>query len=351
MADRSENAQWIAQQAAAVAKSWFRVVEIPEEAHPALLAEYAKGPPSRDRFMGIAREWQAKEQAKDLRRFLCLAESATDEEVDRHIEEARKEKGLPPLPKPGPTTVADLAVEIGTLRQEWMSEPNDRDNLFWAPFRLGRLWDKARQIPNTSPPPALTIPAKGPVNDMQAALGALDDLLRWCEPARSDKPAAASSKAKAADKRSWTQPDLDAAIGAEIEKYSEMIAAAKKGKTIAKQFGRNALANRLGVKSPRMVSLSQPWLELADSLGLSRKSRRRGKVGLEIALEQKADADDSNVAATAVHRETTAILEKAIADAKDQRKRRNFEAIRDKFALGEMTDEQAREAVALLQDG
>jgi len=170
------------------------------------------------------------------------------------------------------------------------------------------------------------------------------------------QPGQGRTKTTPSDKRSWTQPELDAKIRSEIEDNPELIAAAKKGKTGAKReakklFGRNAIAKRLEVKSARMVSLSKPWQELADAVGLPRKSGRRSlaKVGLAIGLEQHADADDSSAAADVIRRETMAILERAVAEAKTQQKRHEFEATHDKFVLGEMTDEQARQTVAVLQ--
>jgi hypothetical protein len=165
----------ITESAAAVAESWFRNVNIPDDAIPALLKEYAKGAPGRDHWERIAEEWQWQEA----------------ERLDR---ERREKNDLPPLPSPGPITVADLAAEIRTLQAEWISEPDDRDNRFWAPCRLGILWNKARRIPGAAPPPRLAIAVKQPVRDMQEAIGALDDLLRWCDenkPGHSSEPAAA----------------------------------------------------------------------------------------------------------------------------------------------------------------
>jgi hypothetical protein len=167
---------------------------------------------------------------------------------------------------------------------------------------------------------------------------------------------------EAAGKRSWTQPKLDHAINREIEKYHELIVGAKGGrkgarKDAKKLFRRNALAKRLGVKAPRMVSLSKPWQELANAIGLPRKSRDSqppaAKVGLAIALEEKADADDTTVADEAIRRETLRIIEGAIesASSKDSRgveHRKHFEDIREAFNQGTMTDDQARETVAEL---
>jgi hypothetical protein len=165
MGDRIERAQWTAQQAAAVAKSWFQVVEIPEEAHPALLAEYAKGAPDRDRYERIAQEW------------------LDAHEWDPVAHKWRERKTLPPLPAPPKPTVAALRAEIQTERSEWIAQGNDRDNLFWAPRRLARWWNSAAQIEGTPPPPLMPAPLPGRVSDIQQAIGAANVLLRWCEAA------------------------------------------------------------------------------------------------------------------------------------------------------------------------
>ncbi len=164
------------------------------------------------------------------------------------------------------------------------------------------------------------------------------------------------AKAKAPEKLPWTQPELDAAIRSDIEKHADMIANAKKGKAGAKReaqkfFGRNAVVKRLGVKegSAGLVSKSKPWLELADAIGLRRKSGRGAKVGLNIALEQKADADDSSVAAVATSRETEARIQAAIESATGKKEKEGFVVLLDKFTRGEVTDDQAREIVATLQ--
>lgn len=163
---------------------------------------------------------------------------------------------------------------------------------------------------------------------------------------------------KPTEKRDWTQPPLDAAIRAEIDKYGELIAAAMHGKAGAKReakklFARNTIADRLGVKagSRNMVTKSKPWQELADAVGLRRKSGRRGvvKVGLPIALEQQADADDSNVAADAIRRETETTIEAAIKNAKGREQKKGLVELLDKYTSGEMTDDQAYEIVATLQ--
>lgn len=184
MADGIEKSHKIAEDFAAVAKDWFQMVGIPDEAIPSLLAEYAKGTPGRDGWERIADEWHAEKE-------------------ERHQEEWRKAENrrrakeglppLPPLPASGPMVVADLEAEIHTQQVEWMSEPDDRDNRFWAPVRLRALWNKARQIPNTSPPPRLTIPFNGPVKSMEEALGAADDLLAWCQAEKSPRKAVAGT--------------------------------------------------------------------------------------------------------------------------------------------------------------
>ena len=333
----------LAESAAKVAERYFReVVGIPDEAIPALLAEYEKGPPGREHFERIAGEWQCKE-------------------AERVDSEWRTVHGPPLLPSPTAPlpliTVAGIRANIREKQQWWMEKPVGGIHLLLAHGNISEWWDAARVIEGAPPIPPMPPPLPGRVSDIQQALAAADVLLRWCDEADAPKhpvaPAAHPAKAKAAGKRSWTQPELDTKIRSEIEKYPDLIAAVKKGKTGAKRdarkmFGRNALAKRLGVKSSRMVSLSTPWQELADSLGLLRKSRRRAKVGLDVALEQKADADHSNVAAEAIRRETKRIIEGAIESAKGKNQKASFVSLLEKFDLGEVTDDQARRIVETL---
>jgi hypothetical protein len=156
--------------------------------------------------------------------------------------------------------------------------------------------------------------------------------------------------------RTWTQAELDAAIRAEIETHANLIADVRKGDADAKQkakslFGRNALADRLGLKSGsrNMVSASAPWRELADAIGLKRKSLKGSRIGLEIALEKTADADNGSEAGKAIRRETVAMIEGAIKSVKSKGEKAGLVDLLEKFNLGEVLDERARQIVNTLQ--
>ena len=190
-------------------------------------------------------------------------------------------------------------------------------------------------------------------NPQQVAVVIAEHIEEATEAAR---PTATKNKRRV-DNRSWTQPELDAAIQAEIDKHGEAIAAAMSGKkgavkAIKELFCRNTLADRLKIKpgSRRMVTQSRPWSKLADAVGLPRKSRQRGmaKVGLAIALEQKADDDGSNVAADVTRRETVAIIEASIQSAKGKKQKAGIADLLEKYNLGEVTDDNARAIVATL---
>ena len=82
--------------------------------------------------------------------------------------------------------------------------------------------------------PADARPLPGPSDDPQQGLAAADVRLDWCD--QMDAPAATDkAKTKAADKRSWTQPELNTVMETEIAKYSEAIAAARKGGKVARR--------------------------------------------------------------------------------------------------------------------
>lgn len=176
------------------------------------------------------------------------------------------------------------------------------------------------------------------------------------EEASEPKKPVAPKKNKRTDERSWTQPELDAAICTEIRNYNTMIAAAKRGnagakKEVRKIFGRNHLATHLKMKpgSRGMVTKSNPWLELAKDVGLRRKSLRGAKMGLKIAMEKKADADDSTVADEVIRNETVTILKSAIQSTNGSEQKQGLTDLLEKYTLGDVTDNQARTIVATLQ--
>ena len=148
-----------------VPESWFREVGIPDEDIPALLAEYARGAPGRERWEHIAQEWECKE-------------------AERRDREWRTAHGLPPWAAPPKLTVAALREEIRQRQLEWITDREDRpSDLFFAPLCLARWWDAARLIEGAPAPPLMPAPLPGRLSDIQQALGAADVLLQWCDQA------------------------------------------------------------------------------------------------------------------------------------------------------------------------
>jgi len=101
-------------------------------------------------------------------------------------------------------------------------------------------------------------------------------------------------------KTSWRQTEVNAAVQRYIDRHADVLAAARErcpdaieaAKTI---FGRNLITRELGIKSEAMVGKCPVWRAIADELGITRKrSSRKNKIGLGIALEQQAeDAGDT----------------------------------------------------------
>ncbi|MCL2649067.1 MAG: hypothetical protein FWD61_19055 [Phycisphaerales bacterium] len=179
--------------------------------------------------------------------------------------------------------------------------------------------------------------------------------------------------------QSWTQTDLDNAIrqykAERAGAYADLCEAVRKGSAAAKKrakevYGRNAIARALGVKSKAMVSKSQAWLAIAGELNFplnrsrrtqgTRHTQRTGKIGHDIAVEEKSatpEAGADNAPAEqrleAVERqETIRRINKLARSGKTAKKRaENEEAADDitqKLQCGEYTDDQARELVDIV---
>ena len=184
------------------ATEFFRALLIPENQIPSLVEKSPGGGP--DEWDRIADDWRQDQRNRTLREL------------------------QPNTAKPDPAT---LRASIKMYREWWIESPQDFVNLY--PI-LADWWNTARLIEGTSPPPPIPIQPSlsGQVaDDVQVALTAADTLLVWCG---QDK--APDKKYKRQDnKQSWTQPELDAAISADIEKHAELIAAAKRGKAGGKR--------------------------------------------------------------------------------------------------------------------
>ena len=131
--------------------------------------------------------------------------------------------------------------------------------------------------------------------------------------------------------------------------YNELVnrvQAGKKGAALAakKMFGRNAIARELRVRSAAMVSKSPVWQGIADALNLRKSKVTRGaKIGLDIAIEEKAQQDSVPVIDSAIRCETIEMIESRLPRAE-------AEPIVERLHRGDMTDSQARELVAILSE-
>ena len=155
-------------------------------------------------------------------------------------------------------------------------------------------------------------------------------------------------------KRSWTQADLDEAIreykAERASSYKDMVTGIKASKAGAKKsarkvFGRNAVARALGVKASAMVSNSLVWQRIAEELKLQgvRKGQTRSskqRIGLDIAIEEKAEATGESVVDQVVRDETIRLLKKSMPAAAAE------DAI-EKLVRGEISDDQARELIEI----
>ncbi len=155
-------------------------------------------------------------------------------------------------------------------------------------------------------------------------------------------------------KQSWTQPDLDKAIeeykarrSSNFHQLVECVQRGDKGakKAAQKIFGRNAIARALGVKASAMVSKSPVWCGIAGALGL-REAAAKKKIGLNIAMEERAVAAPVTEVDRVIRRETVGIIRQAFPDTSQGRA--CAEATIEKLTRGEMTDDQAREMVETL---
>ncbi|HQL72605.1 MAG TPA: hypothetical protein PLD58_05460 [Phycisphaerae bacterium] len=189
-----------------------------------------------------------------------------------------------------------------------------------------------------------------------------------------------SAKTPLPAKRSWTQPELDEAIreyqAKRSARYQELVGIIdtpnlpEGKKMVARQaaqriFGRNVIAEELGVKAAKMVSQSPAWIAIANALELRRKSGGEpttvrstpGKrIGLDIAVEKAAvvsaepssDYTSADAAIDRDERETTLREIRRLAESKRPRSMNDAKALLRDYQAGEMTDVQVRATVRTL---
>jgi hypothetical protein len=156
--------------------------------------------------------------------------------------------------------------------------------------------------------------------------------------------------------RSWTQPDLNAAIieykAKRASTYQDLVAGVKAGRPGAKKsaqqmFGRNAISRELGVRAKAMVSKSPEWLAIAEELQLShgkdRNKRKLAKVGLDIAIEARGADASQTVLDIAIQNETIRLVRASLPNAEAA-------ALIEKLQCGEITDEHARMVVDVVKE-
>ncbi|MFH1265789.1 MAG: helix-hairpin-helix domain-containing protein [Planctomycetota bacterium] len=152
--------------------------------------------------------------------------------------------------------------------------------------------------------------------------------------------------------RSWTEPELDKGL----EKYKAqrssiyhgLIGQVERGgkgakKAAQKKFGRNAIGKALGVKrgSWGMISDSPVWQAMADALGLPRKrgpvTVKRKRIGLDLAIEEKAEAEGDSVFQEVALQETIRKIDESDLPPKFT------DPLKNRLILGEVTTEQAEQ--------
>jgi hypothetical protein len=164
------------------------------------------------------------------------------------------------------------------------------------------------------------------------------------------------SDGKQAPKRSWTQVDLDEAIrkykSQRASAYRDLVNGVKQGlpgaiKSARDLFGRNVIMRALGVKSAAMVSKSLVWQAIADDLQLRRPAqsaprRPKQRMGLDMAMEDQAQATGTSILGQVVEQEAIRLIKNAMPAAM-------ADATIEKLRRGDITDDDARELVAVFQ--
>jgi hypothetical protein len=201
------------------------------------------------------------------------------------------------------------------------------------------------------------------VEDVEDALEAVVRYLRQqSQPAGTAGPQTAVPRVPSAVSgspplRSWTQPDLDAAIykyvaerGASYKSLRDAVERNQKGAVEAarEMFGRNVVAAALGVKAKAMVSKSPAWREVAGTLRLGADGLRRLNhtmtTGYGYALDEKAATSGDPVADEVERRDAIRFVRKKL------KKGEKADAIVAGLENGDISPEQAEEMVKLVLD-
>jgi len=153
-----------------------------------------------------------------------------------------------------------------------------------------------------------------------------------------------SKELKPGKSRRWTQRDVDKEIqklrtagAAKIKKLRQLINRDEESakREAKKLYTRNAIARKLKA-SGALISRSPEWQELADQLGLprGRKTAGRRNFGFDEAVELASEEQHDRAAPVASLLEQ--VREQVPSDV--------FDAVREQFAAGQLTDQEVRDA-------
>jgi len=189
------------------------------------------------------------------------------------------------------------------------------------------------------------------------ALGRIRDSLDRLPTPRTQKGKGGANRVS----KSWTQASVNAAIVDYTLKHRDVLKAARANrpgakKEVKKMFSRNKLADALEIPegSRRLVGNSSAWQDLAREFNL-RTRRNRGnsrpskKVGIEKAIEDKAEALDAQLEDSLVLQETEERIEESIQETSDRTLKQTLRSILDALRAGSISAEKAEELAALAE--
>ncbi len=265
-------------------------------------------------------------------------------------------ENLPIVPPDGQTAaewqsglaalLEELVAHIETLRGKWLNKKEYRGTADVTPSILQRLR-----------PYMAKLEALAEMSEEELGAAKADDVQPEpvkndaCDvPSRSGPPKPTGENGDP-PKRAWIQEELDSEIESykanRASNYSELIERVEKGDKGAKQaarkiFGRNVIVLALGVKSPTMVSRSPVWQGIRDALGLGKTTVPRKQIGLDVAVEEHAKAECESEVDKAIRRETIGMVRNSTLPIPQ------VEATIEKLTRGDMTDDEAREMIAIM---
>jgi len=183
------------------------------------------------------------------------------------------------------------------------------------------------------------------------------------------------SKLKEAPKRSWNLAELDKAIqeykrdhAAEIQKILSVLESSKSTaveKTAMRKyaqslFGRNVLMRKFGVRGGKLVAQTTTHKSLSALLGLKSKANtisrdviredilKSNKMVLRSAFDEPADENAADGEIIASETEKTLSIIRKYADSNKKDAKEAAKSLYKKYTRSEMSDEQVRETIKLL---